>query len=414
MKLLFIADGRSPIATNWIGYFVQAGYEVHLASTFACEPPLALASLSFIPVAFSGVKGGSQVSPRGGKASNLIWGATTVRARTMLRQALGPITLRKAARRLRRLIEEIRPDLVHAMRIPYEGMLAATAMHVPVKQAPTGIPEGGGRETPPLLISVWGNDFTLHAVSNPWMARHTRLALQRADALHTDCQRDLRIARDWGFRPEKPSIVLPGAGGVQIDLFFPPDPEGPGESSLRSRSVINPRGFRAYVRNDTFFRAIPIVLANRPEVRFVCPGMAGERRALDWIKDLGIENSVELLPHLSREGMADQFHRAAVSVSLTEHDGTPNTLLEAMACGCFPVAGDLESIREWISPGVNGLLVDPGEPQELARAILAALGQPELRKQAAIYNLKVIRERAEYGWVMDSAVRFYTGLVREM
>ena len=33
------------------------------------------------------------------------------------------------------------------------------------------------------------------------------------------------------------------------------------------------------------------------------------------------------------------------------HDGTPNTLLEGMACGCLPVAGDLDSIREWLKPG---------------------------------------------------------------
>jgi glycosyltransferase involved in cell wall biosynthesis len=412
VRILFVADGRSPIATNWIRYFIQPGYEVHLASTYACEPSLRLASLSFIPVAFSGVKGVSQVSARRGKASNLLWGASSVRGRTLLRQLLGPLTLRSAARRLRTLIDEINPDLVHAMRIPYEGMLTSWAMNTPTKKSSIHVPENGGQRIPLLLISVWGNDFTLHAVSNPWMAQNTRWALQQASALHTDCQRDLRVAHDWGFQTEKPSIVLPGGGGVQLDLFSPQVRKEPGDSHPpRPLTVINPRGFRAYVRNDTFFRAIPIVLARRPEARFVCTGMAGEKRVLGWIQELGIESSVELLPHLSREEMADQFRQAAVTVSPTEHDGTPNTLLEAMACGCFPVAGDLESLREWISPGFNGLLVDPGDPQSLAKAILAALVQPELRDRAATYNLKIIRERAEYGWVMSLAERFYRDLV---
>ena len=37
----------------------------------------------------------------------------------------------------------------------------------------------------------------------------------------------------------------------------------------------------------------------------------------------------------------------------------PEAILEAMALGCFPIAGDIESVREWITPGVNGILVDP-------------------------------------------------------
>ena len=53
LKLLFVVDGRSPIALNWIRYFVDAGHEVHLASMYPCQPDLELASLTIIPVAFS-------------------------------------------------------------------------------------------------------------------------------------------------------------------------------------------------------------------------------------------------------------------------------------------------------------------------------------------------------------------------
>ena len=56
-----------------------------------------------------------------------IWSASAVGLRTTLRQWLGPLTLPGAARRLRTLIDHLQPDLIHAMRIPYEGMLAALA-----------------------------------------------------------------------------------------------------------------------------------------------------------------------------------------------------------------------------------------------------------------------------------------------
>ena len=53
MRLLFVADGRSPIAQNWIRYFVERGDEVYLASTFACSVDFPLKGLEITPVAFS-------------------------------------------------------------------------------------------------------------------------------------------------------------------------------------------------------------------------------------------------------------------------------------------------------------------------------------------------------------------------
>lgn len=390
MRILFVADGRSPIALNWMRYFAETGHEVHLVSTYPCAPPLALASLHLIPLAFGEIAPGEGVK----KGTRLLRALIPLTLRTGLRQWLGPLTLQKGVRRLRQVIAAVRPDLIHAMRIPYEGMLAALALE--------------GQSAPPLLISVWGNDFTLHAHATPLMAALTRQTLRRADALHADCRRDLRLAHEWGFGAEKPAVVLPGNGGIQSEVFYPPPTTLEEPCAWR---VINPRGLRAYVRNDTFFRAIPLVLAKKPEVRFVCPAMAGEAQALRWVKKLGIASAVELLPRQSREEMAALFRQCQVAVSPTTHDGTPNTLLEAMACGCFPVAGDLESLREWITPGENGLLVDANDPRALAEAILQALERPQMRLQAREINTRLVTERADYRRVMREAETFYTLIV---
>jgi len=101
--------------------------------------------------------------------------------------------------------------------------------------------------------------------------------------------------------------------------------------------------------------------------------MAGESQALQWMNGLNIRASVELLPALPHDQMAEVFRRAQVVVSAGIHDGTPNSLLEGMACGCFPIAGDLDSIREWITSGKNGLLTDATDPRKLADAILESL-----------------------------------------
>ena len=395
MKLLFVADGRSPITVNWLSHLVDSGHAVHLVSSYPCAPELELASLHILPVAFGALAGDTPALPTNGmlglpaQVRRLARNAIPTGLRTRIRQWFGPFSISKAATELAQIQGEIQPDLVHAMRIPYEGMLAAVA------------------ELPaPLIISVWGNDFTLHAPSTPLTRRYTRLALQRADALHVDCNRDLRLAREWGFAEQKPSIVLPTSGGIQTDIFYPSE-----QGNILT--VINPRGFRAYVCNESFFHSIPIVLKRHPQVKFLCPAMESETRARQWLAELEIGDSVQLLPRQSRSQMADLFRRSQVVVSPTTHDGTPNTLLEAMACGCFPVAGDLESLREWISPGVNGLLVDPADPHALAESICRALEAPALRQRAAEHNVRLIADRAEYQKVMASAVSFYWDLLEK-
>jgi hypothetical protein len=151
MRLLFVADGRSPIALNWISYFVAQGHEVHLASTYACAPQLPLASLEIVPVAFSSAKSGPKTgqpasgasipaaSGRSGSASSKgIWSASVVGLRTSFRQVwAGPALPAAETGHCPSAAE-----LVHAMCIPYEGYGCCANRRCL------------------LLVSTWGNDFT--------------------------------------------------------------------------------------------------------------------------------------------------------------------------------------------------------------------------------------------------------------
>jgi hypothetical protein len=372
-------------------YFTARDLEVHLVSLYPGAPTLPLASFHYLPVAFSSAVPQARVGKAGAASSRWLNRVITPGIRTALRQRFVPLSLPRAARRLEALLVDIQPTLVHALRIPYEGMLAALA-----------------NPSMPLLISVWGNDFTLHATANPAMANLTRLTMARANALHTDCHNDRQLAGQWGFSDRGPAIVLPGGGGVPLDVFYPPaEPKITGPYT-----VINPRGLRAYVRNDTFFQAIPHILATHPDTRFLCPAMAGAPHPERSIARLGLTDQVALLPRQTSQAMADLFRQSQVVASITTHDGTPNTLLEALACGCFPVAGDIPSLREWITPGKNGHLVDPIDPLALADAIIKALNDPNLRAQAAEHNNALVQQRAERQAVMTQAEVFYQKLWR--
>ncbi|HZE73102.1 MAG TPA: glycosyltransferase family 4 protein [Pyrinomonadaceae bacterium] len=405
MRILYIADARSAIAQNWIGHFVDRGHDVHVISSYLCSPSvIAGAKLYQFPIAFSQLARvnhngtvGSQAngSPANRVLATLRTGGPSTLFRKML-PWLGSLEIGRHAEAARAQINQISPDIVHAMRIPFEGILGALA-------TPQQIP---------LLVSVWGNDFTLFAKGYPLIARQTRQCLQRSQALHCDCQRDLKLARQtWSFPSDRPTMVLPGAGGIQTSMFHSgePDPAVRRRLNIPNHApvIINPRGLRAYVRNETFFQALPRVLREFPGAIFICTGMQGIPIVHKWLRRLDIEKSVRLLPSVPRSEMAELFRLATVTVSPSLHDGTPNTLLEAMACGCFPVAGDIESVREWITDGVNGLLCDPANADSLAQAMVQAITNESLRDKAREHNQHLVAERANYDTVMKRAEQFY-------
>lgn len=407
MKIIVVADGRSPTARHWLESLKKLNHQVVLVSSYPCDRMDNLDDFYVLPIAFAKFAA-SQTSRQSNPASKsgnrkALKRKLIERFRSSflkLRYFLGPIVIPYYGKQLSKIAARVKPDLVHALRIPYEGM---TASYLP--------------KNIPLAVSIWGNDLTLHASGSFAMKRLTIRTLERADGLAADTMRDIRLGKGWGFRESRFTLVVPGNGGIDFPaLRIKAEQE---EENLRwlpenQEIVVNPRGFRpGSVRNDTFFRSIPLILNQCPNTLFVCFSMANQPEALEWVKQLRIERQVLLLPLMPQEVLWAIFHRAKVTVSISQHDGTPNSLLEAMACGCFPVTGDIESMRAWIIPGKNGLLVDPNDPEDLARAVIIALTNENLRDSAARWNVAKIRERADSSSVLTEIEVFYNQLKKQ-
>jgi glycosyltransferase involved in cell wall biosynthesis len=395
MRLAYLADARSPTAINWIRWPVEHGHEVHWISSRPAEPPLpGLASFRVLPI-FPEMPAGVKVN----RQNRLVHPTAT-----LVRHWWMPLRLGARARQLNKWIKEVDPELVHALRIPQEGMVAAQAKRLI-----------GAMRSIPLMISVWGDDFTYHARSSPMMKELTRSTMKKTDALHSDCRRDIKLAIDWGLRIDTMTIVEPGNGGIRREIFFPGEP---GQEFINKYSlpkdaffIVNPRGLKGVARTDTFFSAIPRIRKALPNTHFLAVRMAGTGEAQEWVRKLGIGDCTTLLPALAQEEMARLFRLSPVMLSLTTHDGLPNVLLESMACGCFPVCGELESLKEWIEDGRNGYLVPNDDPAAVAEAVIRAAQDSELRRAAGEYNRRLIGERAEWNAVMGRVEEFYRAIV---
>ncbi len=203
--ILFIADGRSPTTQSWVRNIQSLDYEVSLISTFICDPLPGLSHFHILPIAFSrfsSAKASVQTQRKQSGLKSFLRRFLSIFQ--VFRYWLGPLTILRFARIYKNLIKRIQPDLVHALRIPFEGMLGS--------YTPQGIP---------FIAATWGNDLTLHAEGSHMMIQFTKRCLTRADGLSSDTHRDVELAfQQWGLAEGTPTLVVPGSGGLDLQLIL--------------------------------------------------------------------------------------------------------------------------------------------------------------------------------------------------
>ncbi|MCX5805016.1 MAG: glycosyltransferase family 4 protein [Proteobacteria bacterium] len=392
MRIAFIADGRAENFRRLVQHFAKQDDTVYVLSTYPCGA-LEGAQVYTLPGI---VRANNALVKQSDMQDQVEWQVCFGRRLLLseLGQRLFPLwnivkTINMLPQMLvaRRILRSFKPDIVVAFRTQNEGYVAAlTGIH-------------------PWVLFTQGSDFIYMANRHRLHAWLTSITAQRADALMTDCQRDIDLAKQYGFSKNNPSLLLPGNGGVDLSIYQPGV-----AASQRERWVVYPRGLAPFIRLDTLLQSI-LMLQKEPDYSdiryklFVTTAVIPKVESMVHRQRLNM-NKIEILPFTSQNKFAAFLQKSAVIVSPSLTDGTPNSMLEAMACGAFPVISDLESIREWIRHGENGLLFDPTQPQDLTNCLKVAIDNVVLRQQAQEQNLEIIHKRADYKQVMPKLKLF--------
>lgn len=107
----------------------------------------------------------------------------------------------------------------------------------------------------------------------------------------------------------------------------------------------------------------------------------------------GTDSRLQITGIVSREEALAYLPHLDVYAIPSLHDGCPNALLEAMLAGCAIVGTNVDAIGEILADGTAGLLVEPGDSQQLAEAIRQLATQPELRQRLGVgAKQKVLRD----------------------
>lgn len=272
-------------------------------------------------------------------------------------------------------VRELQPALVHSMEIQLAGYACLHAAALL------------GDDCPPWLVSNWGSDVFLYAK----LAEHRPVLValaQRADAVASECQRDVALLRALGFRGEQ-LFVLPASGGADFERL---QEVGVAPSSRREIVVKGYHGWsgRAMHTLSALYLAAPELSGYSVRVVLASDAVADAVARLKSQSDLNIA----LEPWSSSHAASlARLARARMMISIGISDGIGTTTLEAMALGAFPVVAATACVDEWIRAGVDGLIVDPHDVPALAQAITRAATDDALVDAAAIRNREVVEHR---------------------
>lgn len=278
-------------------------------------------------------------------------------------------------RRIRERIRTWKPDVVHAMYGGINGALAVlAAAHVPSVVTFGGTEVLGGRTLTPLRRVI--------SLANTWASKYAAVAADAVIVVSENLAARLPVCA-------RIEACLPNP--VDLERFYPVARE-----EARRRAGWDPTRVVVLFAADPTRSIKRFDLAQRCVAKLKCRGRTVELRPLGGVPP-------ELVPI---------WMNAADAVLLTSaHEGSPNVIKEALACGRPIVSTDVGDVRRWMGNAPGSIVVDDDE-DAIADALACVLGSdpPDPSIVRAVVEGLSIRANAErhvaiYRSLLDGAQR---------
>jgi glycosyltransferase involved in cell wall biosynthesis len=168
------------------------------------------------------------------------------------------------------------------------------------------------------------------------------------------------------------------------------------------------------------FEAWPEVVSKIPQATLHLFGKDSFNESGISVKALLLQNlmpqlleTVTFYGHVSRQQVFKELNTASVAVfpSITETFGLGPA--EAMAQGCPTIFTKLASGPEIINNGVNGILVDPFNPKEIAEAIIRILADKNLAQKIGFEGRKSVENRFSNDVILQQNEKMYQKVIAE-
>jgi glycosyltransferase involved in cell wall biosynthesis len=312
----------------------------------------------------------------------------------LVNASLNPMGMLSSLRQLRRIVRERRPDVLVSYTIK-PVILAAIA--------------GKAERVPKIVSLITGVGYAFTAgrelkrlVSRAMASVLYRIALSRSDEIIFQNPDDEALFRKLRLIGVNRQSRLVNGSGIDLDHFSPvPLPLAP--SFLMIARLLKDKGIREFAEAAKRLKRehpdVPIALVGRldPSPDSLAP------RELDALAGCGIDFKGELAD--VRPAIAD----CSVYVLPSYREGTPRSVLEAMAMGRAIVTTDAPGCRQTVVDGENGILVRPRDVNSLYEALSRFVHEPDLARRMGPASRRIAEQRFDVNAV-NARLLDYAGL----
>lgn len=264
------------------------------------------------------------------------------------------------ARNFQRLVEILKPDLVHAGPVHGPAYIAARAgFH-------------------PLVSMSWGSDILYDASHSIRAKLKCLYTLNRTDIFVGDCQAVSDKAASMGV-PQDRIFIFPW--GVDLQHFTPD-----GDVSWRERLgwqnkfvFLSSRSFEEIYGVDVIISAFSLAIKRCPDMRLLLLGRGSlESRLRQMVEAADISDFVHFAAFTAHEDLPDVYRSSDVYLSASHSDGSSVSLMEVLACGSPALVSNIAGNLEWIEEGKNGWTFKDNDSQDLAEKMCAVYEKKNL------------------------------------
>jgi glycosyltransferase involved in cell wall biosynthesis len=290
---------------------------------------------------------------------------------------------------LRRVLKQVKPDILHAGPIQTVGFLAALSGYKP------------------LVSMSWGSDLLLDADRSKLFRWITRYVFKRSAVLIGDCATVRNKAVSFGF-PDERIVTFPW--GVDLKHFSPGREDG-----LRERAgwegafvLLHTRSWEPVYGVDVVAHAFSRAARQIPELRLLLLGNGSlSQKIRHMLKMDMMQGRVRFAGQVGRKDLSRFFRTADIYLSASHSDGSSVSLMEAMASGLPALVSDIPGNREWVVPDQNGWLFPDGDANALEQYILQAFEQRERLAQIGKAARKQAESRADWSKNFEQLLHAY-------
>lgn len=294
---------------------------------------------------------------------------------------------RSTATEFEKYVLQVKPDVVHSF-----ALYVAAAPIFSVMNKHKNIP---------WVYSSWGSD--LYYFKNiPKHLAQIKVVLPRVNYLFTDCKRDYVIANQLGFEGEFLG-VFPGGGGYDIEELQ--------HYSLpfNQRKIIAIKGYQGRSgRAIEVLKAITNLKLQLEQVELVIYGADLEVIEF-YLSNFKQWNNVKCIGKIPQQELLELLGKSLIHIGNSNSDGLPNTLIEAVMMGAFPIQSNPGGVtEELIEDGISGYLINDCENSFEIQQIVSKAIQ---NKESISNEKKINLENYNHNIIKNQVLKKYHSII---